>query len=96
MATERRSGYFGGTGTATAALDVIGAADTGWSDYEIWGITFLPFDDCTITINEVDAITIAANVAVSFSKDEKIKSLKVTENGTDYQLMCYVHGLYTS
>ncbi len=96
MATVRRSGHFGGYGTATAALDVIDAHDTGWSDYEVWGCAFLPFSDCTVTINGVDEVTVAANVALEFSKDEKITSLEIAENGTDYQLVCYVNGLHTS
>ena len=96
MATETRMGHFGGKGTSTAGLDVIGAHDTGWSDYTIQECAFVPYADCTITVNGVDVIEVLASTPLNFSEADGITSIAITEADIVYQVFCRVLGTYTA
>lgn len=96
MATETRMGHFGGTATSTVDLEIIGAHDTGWSDYKIYECSFLATSACTLTINGVDEITLLANVALNFGESDKITSIEIAEADVVYQLACRVLGTYTA
>ena len=92
MATTNRTGFIGGKGTSSAGLDIIGAASTGWAIKEIWDLSFIPFADCTITINGVDTLAVAANVCRYYSKNHKIESITIAEADIAYDLDCFIYG----
>lgn len=92
MAT--RMGNFGGTGTSTAALDVLGAHVTGWSSYTVQQVSFVATSNCTLTVNGVDALGMLANVPVTFDidRDGPITSLAITEADVVYWVGGTIYG----
>lgn len=88
-----RTGHMGGKGTTTAGLDIIAAAaSTDWDVTELWEVSFIPFADCTITINGVDTLAVAANTLRTYGKDHRIESITVAEADITYDLDCFVYG----
>lgn len=87
-----RTGHVGGTGTSTAALDVVGAYVTGWSDYKIKELSFVATSDCTLMVNGVDSVTLLANTPLNFGEEDCITSLAITEASVVYQVVARLYG----